>query len=228
MSKLYIVGDQYLQFAEGRDNVLIVSEYFKSSLPPDTDLHCGLGISDWQLHSIQQDLLRRKAPTYVLERFARRPAQRKLTHRHNDTNVLISEPKRTGEYFVFDLILDDREDRLADHVTGQHVSGMVLLEAARQASAVVLETEHSALSKSHAATLARVSANFESFVFPLPTQLLAIEGTESIRAGRVSTYVSVAVWQNQDHVANFQFDIPLTRRDVLTRCEASAARKALT
>ena len=68
------------------------------------------------------------------------PASQSLVHKKLDFNVLVSAPIQIGaDEFSFALLIDERCAEISDHVTGQHVPGMLVLEAARQAMTVSLE-----------------------------------------------------------------------------------------
>lgn len=55
------------------------------------------------------------------------------THKNKAENVLISEVSQIDvASYQCHLLIDDGCAEMADHVTGQHVQGMVLLEACRQ------------------------------------------------------------------------------------------------
>ncbi|MBD2810814.1 hypothetical protein ID853_07945 [Xenorhabdus sp. Vera] len=57
----------------------------------------------------------------------------RITHKHKRKNVLISKTIKTGDTsYQCHLLIDDDCAEMADHVTGQHIQGMVLLEACRQ------------------------------------------------------------------------------------------------
>ncbi|MDP1217553.1 AfsA-related hotdog domain-containing protein, partial [Klebsiella pneumoniae] len=54
-------------------------------------------------------------------------------HKRKKANILITSPeKRDEDNYCARLILQDASELLCDHQTGQHIQGMVLIEAARQ------------------------------------------------------------------------------------------------
>lgn len=227
---MYVVGDQYEAFTTGRTDAVTVHQFWPS--PPDpktTRLQQGLGIADWELDTIRAYLLDGGSP--CAHHFTRERADRAKTHRDDGFNILISPPRENGagpgSEFLFDLVLDETEDRLADHVTGRHVSGMVLLEAGRQAAAYALETVHADKSASFAATWAGAEVGFSSFAFPLPTKINALVITYPHGPNKIETAVDVTVSQLGREVARFVYEIPLLRRTVLARLEAGCARKAV-
>lgn len=62
------------------------------------------------------------------------------THKHNQKNVLISEPiKLQKDHFYCNLIVFKNNELIIDHQTGQHIQGMILIEAIRQMFIAVAE-----------------------------------------------------------------------------------------
>lgn len=67
-------------------------------------------------------------------------ATKPLVHKHRSENTLISTPERSENgNFVAGLILHEQNELMLDHLTGQHVQGMVLTEACRQMFLAVTE-----------------------------------------------------------------------------------------
>lgn len=61
-------------------------------------------------------------------------------HKHRAENVLITEPLcLETDTFVSDLVLHARNELMQDHLTGEHIQGMVLAEACRQMFLAVTE-----------------------------------------------------------------------------------------
>jgi hypothetical protein len=53
---------------------------------------------------------------------------------------MLSLPRRVSEScFEADVLVDDAGEHMSDHVSGQHLPGMVLIEAARQMILAVTE-----------------------------------------------------------------------------------------
>src|SRR3546814_2102255 len=67
-------------------------------------------------------------------------AARSLCHKHIPENILISKPvQRSDNVFTSDLFLHYRNELMLDHLTGQHIQGLVLTEACRQMFLAVTE-----------------------------------------------------------------------------------------
>jgi hypothetical protein len=103
-----------------------------------------------------------------------RKSTSRLTHKHKEQNVMISEPifKGKDEYECL-LMLDDYCAEMSDHVTGQHIQGMILIEAARQM--VIAVTEEFFITDDNKGKLNfvthRIDTVFNHFIFPLPVTI---------------------------------------------------------
>jgi hypothetical protein len=230
---LYVVGDEYVAFAQHPAVVTFVQ--LRTLLLENaidwsaTELAQGLGLDNAQLRMIRGELLAAGAPVHVAKHFEREYAPLALTHKHADEHVLIGPPRRIDhDRFVFDVVLTSVRDRLSDHVTGQHVGGMLLIEAGRQAAAVALETVHSDKSIDYAATWSALRVSFQSFAFPLPMTMHAtVISGEDTRASKVDTRVAVSIRQLDRAVAELEYEIPLTRMTLLKKLEQRSAARTI-
>ena len=92
-----------------------------------------------------------------------------LSHKKKACNTLIGPPEAVGEdTFRLDLCIDQNCELMEDHQTGQHVQGMILVEAARQAFLAVTEEFFlkGANRKSYF-VINEMNSSFLGFVFPL-------------------------------------------------------------
>lgn len=126
-------------------------------------------------------------------------ASGELTHKHKPENSLVGVPRRVGQdHFELDLMIDDRNEIMSDHVTGQHLQGMLLLEACRQAFLAVTEkfflSEHP--ERSYYFILNNISVSYHAFAFPVRTKIAyRIVESASPDAGRHSFVVEMEVLQ---------------------------------
>lgn len=147
---MLVVGDKFTQFAAGKDAITISQLCGLLSLPPgitfdrgrltavpgqglgDDDIERVLTLAASSPHGDHFDL--------TLWRDRPRRAGPRLSHKRRPENTLISEPRRVAEnVFELSLLIDEDCELMADHQTGQHVQGMVLMEAARQTFLAVTE-----------------------------------------------------------------------------------------
>jgi hypothetical protein len=230
---LYVVGDGYAAFAEHRSVItfvqlrtLLLERAINWSA---TELAQGLGLETAQLKMIRNELRAAGAPPHVAKHFEREHAPLALTHKHTDDHVLIGPARRIDHgAFMFDVVLTSTQDRLSDHVTGQHVSGMLLIEAGRQAAAVALETLHADKSVDYAATWSALRASFQSFAFPLPMTVHAsVDSGDHARSNKLETRVAITIRQLDRTVAELEYEIPLTRMTLLKKLEQRAAARTI-
>lgn len=111
---------------------------------------------------------------FRLRNDGRRRASRVYTHKHRPENSIVSIPRRAGDdVFELDLLLDEHSELMNDHQTGQHIQGMVLIEAARQAFLAVTEAFFvtNEPRRSYYFVINSIVTNYHSFVFPLESTI---------------------------------------------------------
>ncbi|MNP31136.1 A-factor biosynthesis hotdog domain protein [compost metagenome] len=98
-------------------------------------------------------------------------AGKRLSRKYRPENVLISIPERTDDgIYTASLLLHAQNELLLDHLTGQHVQGMVLLEACRQMLLAVTERFHldEYEPPKRYFVLNEMNVRYTAFAFPLP------------------------------------------------------------
>ncbi|MGD9919504.1 MAG: AfsA-related hotdog domain-containing protein [Paenirhodobacter sp.] len=160
-----------------------------------------------------------------------RRAGRSVCHKHYAQNQLISLPRPVGkDVFEADLLLDDRNEILSDHLTGCHLQGMLLVEATRQMFIAVGETQYPELDvpKDAYVVFDRIETRFETFAFPLPTVLRqTVTSTKTDRPGRVGFTAVVELTQPQGRVARSEVSYTIFDRAALQPKEEKLARLAV-
>lgn len=147
---LLVVGDKFASYARGKD-VITVSNLrglLTLSIPllshqGRTVLVPGQGLNE---NTVKQ-LLEEAGQSPNISHFdfslwhdMPQRASISLTHKHRPENVLVSTPVRmNASQFQMHLMVDEDCELMKDHLSGQHVQGMVLIEAARQAMLAVTE-----------------------------------------------------------------------------------------
>lgn len=183
MSTVFIVGNKFRDFSSN-DGVFTVDDFAEMArtrnferIAPGSRLVAGQGVREAELFAIH-DQSRHALSAHgidlppVAQRGVR--AGRLLTHKHRLENSIIAHPERIDEHcFEAALLLDERSELMTDHQTGQHIQGMVLIEAARQLFLAVTEAyfiDHSAQDRYYF-VIHSVNVQFQSFVFPLGATL---------------------------------------------------------
>ncbi|HVI49815.1 MAG TPA: AfsA-related hotdog domain-containing protein [Candidatus Sulfotelmatobacter sp.] len=216
---IFVVGDKFFQFSHGK-NVLTVSQLrglmtvsglmiFEHN---HVEIQPGQGLSDQDVLGILQ--LAAASPhserfdLSALERMSRR-APASQSHKHKSENTLISMPRQLSEReFLLDLVIDENCELMRDHQTGQHLQGMILLEAARQSFLAVSE----AFFLPEDGTkfyfvIHEMVARYHHFAFPLPAviryRLREHEGANPLRQHFVA---DITVEQCGEVVSSFVTD----------------------
>lgn len=96
-------------------------------------------------------------------------ASRALSHKAEVCNILVSMPRPvSATEYELALMIDENCELMQDHLSGQHVQGMVIIEAARQAMLVV--TEAYLMPKSvidYSFIFNALSVSYSNYAFPV-------------------------------------------------------------
>lgn len=174
---LLIVGDRFAGFAVHED-VLTVTQFIEEMrlgvYSWDTrpvQVRAGQGVNPvaWELVYEQALLL---GLAQRLDFSYREPllAARGEAHKHRGCNTLIADLRRAEETrFVANLRVHNDNELLIDHQTGEHVQGMVAVEAARQMFLAVSERYHASRhpGRTYYYVIESMNTDFENFLFPL-------------------------------------------------------------
>lgn len=178
--KLVVVGDKFNEFANGKDVLTISQLKLLTQIPSNIidkehEIIIGQGVrKDFAekviLNQGRNAAHGNKIKICALEKMVN---DRKNTHCHKrfEQNVLIGSAEQTehnGDLFVMSLLIDERCEIMADHQTGQHVQGMLLVEASRQAFIAVTEEFIYKQETGRYYIINSMTITFSSFLFPLP------------------------------------------------------------
>jgi hypothetical protein len=227
-----VVGDDYARFAECNSDVVTTSAMMTRLQDPSLwqgrhKVLLGQGISERTrlammaaLEELGVDDVQPVDPSSPLQ----------LTHKRSKGHVLITEPCRMADQaYRFGLLLDAQNDRLSDHVTGQHVGAMLLMEAARQAVVATLECAYvQPRGTPLGLVLERFDSSFQNYAFPLPTQLtVTVTEREGRQSRNIAVSLDVAFEQAGLQVCRMVLDVNLIEAAVLDAIETRKARKCV-
>lgn len=202
VNRMVIVGDRFEQFA-GNQQVLTISAaetlLAQNQVDHNVRLLLGQGVSSSRLESLIS-LAEGEKKRSLLAFNRPEKAGRGHAHKHDPSNSMVSMPRRVGpSSFLLDVWLDDECAELSDHMTGQHIQGMVLLEATRQAFLAV--TEEFYLKDDPASSyfvINQMDSEYLQFVFPLPISILyEVEEHEPGKRNSHRFQVRMSVIQNE-------------------------------
>ncbi len=104
------------------------------------------------------------------------PTPRHQVHKYQNSNVLLADLVRESEnVFTAALRVHGENELLSDHQTGEHIQGIVLIEAVRQLFLGAFELEYGVRrpQEHYYVVWNGIDLSFRSFVFPLPASLRA-------------------------------------------------------
>lgn len=200
-----VVGDKFREFANRQQNVMTLSELEKrvwehDGLPAD-QLIIGQGVCRHRLstlHDVMRGKTGEQCPAILnLELVIDQvnPYQQRAVHKAKPENVLITMPHQfDDERFVSKLSIHDATELLSDHMTGQHVQGIVLTEAARQMMLSVTELYMLKPEERNQRyfVLNEVTSKYYEFAFPIDTDVeLTVLSQERKPNGTLNVEVKV-------------------------------------
>lgn len=158
-------------------------------------------------------------------------APRSLTHKHRLENSLISIPEPYGNHaYRSHLLISPLNEMIIDHVTGQHVQGMVLIEACRQMFVAVSELCHMDDIDGRKAYVVfnTMEIAFKAFTYPIPAlveykQISAL----SPRSDRTVISAELSVYQNKAATTTMIVNYTLFRPEQLRKKEVELGAAAV-
>lgn len=230
----YIVGDKFSHFAND-DNVITISKFIqliKSNIfnkKLSGEYFLGQGISNKE-EDVIKELINNYNPNNLIKvHFYSRKANKAITHKKNPSNVMISTPVFiSNNLYISDLCIDDECAEMSDHVTGCHIQGMILIEAARQMMLSVSEIFFLDETQKMYFILHDINTVFKGFIFPINVQIL-YKVVESKKKASGAFYSLVAVEFHQANELKTIVNIGFTAysKDFMEKKEKILANKVI-
>jgi len=233
---LVLVGERFTAFAV-TEGVQTVNRFIASVRAGQHDvaggmvIRAGQGIDGTDLSNVRDALTVRG----LLGRF-QLPSESNTVpptsvHKHREANVLIADLHRAADNrYTARLRLADDNELIVDHLTGTHIQGMVLIEAARQMMlAVTEEFVRPAMPKRDwVYVMSTLDTRFERCVFPVGVDLeLTFTPVPGRGAGRPSFDATVTISQAGVVAAVSRSEYRLFDRRALKRIEQQQAAAAI-
>ncbi|WP_296657395.1 AfsA-related hotdog domain-containing protein [Paraburkholderia sp.] len=234
---IVLVGDKFANFAslqQGVKTYSMLQLVVQSDQFPEHGIVVGQGVD---LHRLSETIRLsgqegvRVEPAEVVD-CHHDESHRRLVHKQYGHNVLVTPPERIDETrFGAKLQLHDDCAELADHVTGQHIQGMVFVEAARQLMLCVTEKyvldEHARLSSYF--VLNEMRTTFLAFAFPIETDcIFTLTDYKRKTNGPIKASCVSEFSQAGQVVARVEIDFAAYPKSQLSRKEHELATAALT
>jgi len=186
----------------GIDDYLSFSDHNKERIAA-----LGQGLSTEQINSVIDMVVRKTDQSF-------QKATRDLTHKSHEKNIMISDPLKFDETSYYcDLLIDDASSEMSDHLTGQHIQAMVLLEAARQMNIAVAEKYliPSNLKGSVNFVLHQIKTCFYHYVYPLPALIeYHIDKFRLMPTGQFRSSVTIIFFQNEKKCLQVKLNYSVT------------------
>jgi len=230
---VYIVGDRFKNFT-CNEGVYTLSQFMSlvqenpKSLE-SKNIHIGQGLSINSAKMVKHYLEHYKLPLEALK--ADDSIDKKYVHKHKEQNVLLGTPEKISDTeFKASLLLDERCAEISDHMTGQHIQGMVLTEAARQMFIGV--TEAFFIPEEMIGDIVyifnKMNIEYMAFVFPLPIEIrYKILTQSSKRPGSIKSTVKIEFYQNEVLTCDSEIDFSTYEKDFIHKLEGSKAEECV-
>jgi hypothetical protein len=216
--KIIVVGDKFHEFANGK-NVLTISQFELLTLIPSKIIDCtheiivGQGINkDFADKLVRNNNIDNEKIKICSLKEIVNSKKNCYSHKKVDHNILISSAHKVlnkDNSYKVSLHIDERCELMADHQTGQHIQGMILVEACRQTFIAVTEEFIYNKNKDFYYVINDMSTNFLNFLFPLPADI-NFEFTEidvNDRRGKFKSRMEVIQEQNVCAIIEINFSV---------------------
>lgn len=173
---MIIVGDKFDIFSQN-EGVLTVNEVMcllNNNLVTDPCIrfHLGQGVHESQITSLIETA-NENGLSYLFKFESNVKSGSSFVHKHKACNSMLGLPRKVSEgKFEIDVLIHDQCDEMGDHMTGQHIQGMVITEAARQSLMAVTEAYYlNSNDFSSAFVFNSLNTKYINFVFPVAITL---------------------------------------------------------
>lgn len=229
----FVVGDKFSEFAQGKDVLTIRQLKALAALPnrlldSRNVLILGQGAQEDEVLDVLRGYESNAEPAVQFEiadlRRVLDRAPSEASHKRLPYNTLIGTPRRVGaDSFEIPFNLDERCELMGDHQTGQHVQGMVLIEAFRQCFLAVTETFFPLGEEKSYFVINVMNTEFHNFLFPLPAHIAyrILEADANDRRARYR--VAMAAMQDGTRCASADVGFTVYPARVLAEKEAELA-----
>lgn len=228
---IHIVGDKFQNFAE-HENVYTYSEFLSFVSSNELNVNkiiLGQGLSDTERLVIKS--LSTHGRISNIDGIDLQYASAEDTHKSNPSNILISDPLEIEKHSIYHahLLINDDCAEMSDHVTGQHIQGVIYIEASRQLMLAVSEKYF--LSKndedgSYCALLS-LDVKFHQFAFPIKTEICHEVNVLKNKNNRIHANAKTSFFQNNTVVAEVIIEYLFNNKQLLEAKETQLALAAL-
>lgn len=235
MEIMVLVGNKFKNFAKNNKKAITVEELEKLSysegLNSKNNILIGQGVTRLDLYRIQHI---NKGINFINAEYLSDQIdlkQKKSVHKERYENILISKPiKLSDESYICKMIMHNENELINDHMTGQHIQGIVITEAARQMMLSVSELfllNSSEKGKLYF-VLHEVNSKYLNFAFPVETTLyLKVIESERNTKGILRCEVEISLYQQETNLGSVSISYSAYNNNLISRRENTLAAKSL-
>lgn len=237
---VYIIGDKFKDFAN-LTSLITISEFKdllslpSTMIPKNTSYLIAQGVSISDLNQVLDLMelrgLKKLLPIVNAEQIIKSKESSNLVHKHKPENIMITKPNMIGgDTFTSFLCIDENCAEMSDHVTGKHIQGMVLIEAARQMMLSVTETYFLSENEKNNSyfVLNYVNTTLNQFTFPLDIGLhYYVNQSERSSKGILKSTVTISIIQNEKKAGSVEISFSVYDKGFISEKESQMASKVL-
>ncbi|WP_167519391.1 AfsA-related hotdog domain-containing protein [Intestinirhabdus alba] len=148
------------------------------------------------------------------------------THKAKPCNIIVGlVQKRDDSTYALPLLVDDNCELLQDHQTGQHIQGIMIVEAFRQSMVAVTE-EFFAIDSNTKSTIVvnYIKTTYNGFLFPLPATIFLKVVEKTGTGKKINLLVNLELWQNNILCAQCECLYVVCSANIMNRSEVRMAK----
>jgi hypothetical protein len=235
----HVVGDKFKNFSSNK-YVMTMSELaeltniYRIGSQPGYTLLLGQGVSVGKLEEVLEKINKNGLNNYFSIKYSDvldNKNSQQLCHKAKLDNVMITTPHVFAKNtYISQMSLQDDCAEMNDHVTGQHIQGMILIEAARQMMLSVSENfilDEEKRGKYYF-VLNNVNSSFYQFTFPLQVSVFCeVVNLERSSKGTVKAKMKFSFMQNNIEVTEVEINFAAYEKVFLEAKEKLLAESAI-
>lgn len=235
---MFIVGD-HLTGSHRRNDMVGISDfiaglrthdYREQSEPPL--LVPGQGVGQYEQEFLRAELRRHGLPDSLLLRSEEPiPIGRNESHKRRPENVLLANLRQLdADLYHADLRVQDTHEMVLDHAMGEHLSGMLIMESARQMYMAVAERFFLSRQPENERRFVIHSwdVEFHRFLAPLDSEVrLRVDKADDSRSDRLLFRMVCDIVQAGSKAASATMDFSAMRADTLANVEDKQIDKTI-
>ncbi|OIQ88635.1 A-factor biosynthesis hotdog domain protein [mine drainage metagenome] len=230
-----LVGDRFERFG-ALDGAITVSDLANlldgkatgETIPRHISL--GQGVSEsWWLYIKNRALARGLGIIFSGIELLHQRSGRRICHKSQRRNVLITDPEPVDENcYRLLLSIDDECEIMSDHVTGHHIQGMVLIEAARQSFIATTELFLLPKAERYYFVINKLDTSFLKFAFPVATEIYClVKDLDLSRDDRIKAKAQISFTQGEENICKVDVEYTAILENKLSGKELQLATACL-